>query len=169
MEKAAKFHEDKSSKKPRVFFISYQVLLVSENVPNQCDMPLSVSDGLPATEFRLDDCDAHEFPCIFHIDSCASMNTGNILVHQRLVKKYPDIVDSYEQFDDANPFWSIVLAGALDTDDTENFESGKLTAVVTYKTLYVKVDGTLVKVSFGLGNYVDVNTIVGIPSLLSLK
>ena len=100
MAKAAKFQEDKSLNKPHAFVIYAQVLLVSENVPNRRSMPLSVSDGLPATEFRLDDCDAHEFPCIFHIDSCASMNNVNILVHQRLVKKYPEIVDPYEYFDD---------------------------------------------------------------------
>ena len=97
------------------------------------------------------------------------MNTGNILVRQWLVTKYPKIVDSYEQFDDANPFRTIVLVGALDTDDMEIFESGKITVVVTYKNCYDKFDGTSVKVSFGLGSFVAVNAIVGLPYLTDWK
>ena len=127
-------------------------------------MPLRVSYGLPAAEFLLYDFDTHEVPCRFHIDSCASTNAVNLLVHQWFVTKYPNIVDSYEYFDDENPFQPIVLAVALDTDDTEDFEYGKLTAVVTYKTCYAKVDGTPVKVKFSLGSSVAVNEIFGLPS-----
>ena len=107
MAKAAKFQEDKSSNKPRAFFISGQIILVSENVPNLCAVPLSVSDVSPAAKFFLGNCDAHKVPCRFNLDRCASMNIGNILVHQWLVTKYPEIVDSYEQFDYENPFWTI--------------------------------------------------------------
>ena len=148
--KAAKFQEDKISNKPRAVVISARVILVGENVPNLCAMHLSVINVSAAPEFRLVDCDANEVPCRFELDRCNSMNTVNILVHQWLVTKYPAIFDSYEQFDDTKPFRKIILAGALDNDDTEDFESGKLTAVVTYKTCYTKVDGTPVKVSFGL-------------------
>ena len=169
MDKVAKFQEDKSSNKPCEFFISAQVILVSENVPYQRDITLRVRDGLPAAELRLVDCDAHKVPCIFYLDSYASMNSDNLLVHQWLVTKYPDIVDPYEQFDDANPFRTIVLSGNIDTDDMENFESGNLTAVVTYKTRYDKVYGTPVKVSFGLGWSLGVNEIVGLPSLTDWK
>ena len=51
------------------------------------------------------------------------MNTDNLLFHLWLVKKYPDIVDPYEYFDDKNPFRPIVLAGPLDNDDMGDFES----------------------------------------------
>ena len=125
-------------------------------------MPLRVSDGLPAADFFLGYYDAHKFPCIFHLDSCSIMNSVNLLFHQWLVTNYPYIVDSYEHFDDANPFRFIILSRTLDTDDTEKFESGNLIAVVTYKTCYSKVDGTLVKVSFVLGYSIAVNAIVGL-------
>ena len=88
MAKDAKFQEDKSSNKPRTFVISSQVLLVSENVPNQRGMLLSVSDGLPVAKFRLGNCDAQKVAYIFHLDICASMNTVNLLVHQWLFTKY---------------------------------------------------------------------------------
>ena len=169
MANAAKFQEDKSLKKPRAFVISGQVLLVGENVPNRSAMPLSVSDGLPAVEFHIGGCDAHKVPCRFHLDICASMNTGNCLFNKCLVTKYPDSVDSYEQFDYANAFREIVLVGNLDTGDTKDFESGKLTAVVTFKTRYEKVDETPVKVSFGLGSSVDVNSFFGPPFLTDCK
>ena len=149
MAKPANFQEDKSSKKPRASVISARVLLISENAPNQRDMTLSVSDGLPASKLRLDDCDVHKVPCRFHLDSYDIMNTGNLLVHQWLVTKYPKIVDSYENVYDANPFRPTLFPGTLDTDYMEIFESGKRTTVVAYKTWCVKVDGNPVKVSFG--------------------
>ena len=73
------------------------------------------------------------------------MNTGNLLVHQWLVTKYPDIVDYYEQFDDANHLRPIISAGALENDDTETIEDENITAAVTYKTCYTKVVGAPVK------------------------
>ena len=109
--------------RPRAFIIYNQVILVGENVPNRRDMPLIVSDGLPASEFFLGDYDTHKFPYKFYPASCASMNTDNLLFHLWLVKKYPDIVDPYEYFDDKNPFRPIVLAGPLDNDDMGDFES----------------------------------------------
>ena len=72
-------------------------------------MTLSVSNGLPAAKFRLGDCDAQEVPYRIHLDLYASINTGNLLVHQWLVMKYPDIIYSYEIFDDANPFRTIIF------------------------------------------------------------
>ena len=112
-------------------------------------MPLRVSDGLPAADFFLGYYDAHKFPCRFHLDSCSIMNAVNLLFHQWLVTNYPYIVDSYEHFDDANPFRPTLFPGTLDTDYMEIFESGKRTTVVAYKTWCVKVDGNPVKVSFG--------------------
>ena len=128
-----------------------------------------MSDGLPAAKLSLGGCDSHRLPCRFHLDSCSSINTGNLLVHQWLVTKYPDIADSYEQFDDANPFRPNILARALDNDDTENFVPWNITAIFTYKTCYTKVDGTPVKFNFGVGSSVYVNAIVGLPSLTDCK
>ena len=65
------------------------------------------------------------------------MNTGNLLFHQWLVKKYPTIVNSYEHFDDANPFWPIVLAGALDTEKKRKFfNPGSSLEFSLYKICY---------------------------------
>ena len=97
------------------------------------------------------------------------MNTGNLIVNQWLVMKYPGIVDSYEQFDGENPFRPIFLSGALDTDDTENFESCELTVVVTYNNRYAKFYLTPLKVILGLHFSVDVNEIICLPSLTDWK
>ena len=94
MAMAAKFHEDKSSKKPCAFVISARVRIVSKSIPNERARPISVSYDLLAAKICLGDSDSHESPCRFPLDSCASMNTGNILVNKWFVTKYPDTVDS---------------------------------------------------------------------------
>ena len=67
-------------------------------------MPLSLDNGIPAEvlQFVTDYNDDVEFSC--HIDSCAAMNTANLLLHQWIMTSYPHIVDSYEKFDDNVPF-----------------------------------------------------------------
>ena len=40
--------------------------------------------------------------CIAYIDTCASMNTGNLLMHQWIITTYPACVAEKTQFDDNN-------------------------------------------------------------------
>ena len=132
-------------------------------------MPLAVSNGLPAVEFLLGYSNYTKVPCRFHLDSCASMNTGNLLVNEWLMTKYPEIVHRYEKFDDSNPFKPIMLEGALKVDSAKEFEAGKLTATVTYNTSYTHSNGEPFCITFGIGTTVSVNATIGLPTLTARK
>ena len=82
-------------------------------------MPLAVSNGLDAAEFWLGDISKTKLPCRFHMNSCRIINTVNLLSHQWLMTKYPDIVHHHEKFVDSNPFEPIRLEGALNMDLAE--------------------------------------------------
>ena len=43
-------------------------------------------------------------------------------------------------------------------------EASKLTDIVTYKTRYTDVNGKMLTISFGLGDSISVNTIIGLPT-----
>jgi hypothetical protein len=58
---------------------------------------------------------------------------------------------------------------AVPTNDTDSNLDNQLTAVVTYKTRYIKADGTNVMLSFGLGKDIQVNTIIGLPQIKAWK
>ena len=132
-------------------------------------MPLETDSRLPAIVFRLGTCDESEVPVTFNLDTCAGMNVGNLLVHQYLITKFPDCVHSYEEYNDENPFNPIALEGVTaDTSDKEEFENGKLTAVVRYHTRY-ELDGQRQLISFGLGSDIAVNGLIGLPTLREWK
>ena len=48
-------------------------------------------------------------------------------------------------------------------------DSGKLTVVVTYKTRYHTSNGEKITLSFGLGEAIKVNTMLGLPTFRALK
>ena len=68
--------------------MSARLLAINRTASIQA-MPLAVINGLPAAEFRIEDSNETKIPCRFHIDSCASMNTGKLLDHQCLIDKIP--------------------------------------------------------------------------------
>ena len=115
MSKLKYFQQDNQSKNPRTFFVPYFLLAINPTSSIR-DIPLAISNGLPAAEFILRDRNATVLPCRFHLYSCASMNTINLLVHQCLIKKHPDIIHRHEQFDGSNPFEPIMLEGALNVE-----------------------------------------------------
>ena len=78
-----------------------------------------------------------------------------------IMTMYPHIVESYEKYDDANPFQPITLDLALPASKTE-MDAGKLSAVVTYKTRYFDKNGKIMTISFELGDYITVNAIIGV-------
>ena len=77
---------------------------------------------------------------------------------------YPYIVKNYIQFDDKDKFEPLGLNYAV--NDVKNVEHnvGKVTAIVTYYTRYTSVNKLPILLSFGLGNEVAVNTIIGKPT-----
>ena len=79
-------------------------------------MPSDVINGLPVEGFQCRDRNETAVPCRFPLDSCISMNTGNLLVNQWLMTKYPEIVHRNEQLDDRNPFEPIMIEGELNME-----------------------------------------------------
>ena len=102
-------------------------------------MPLTLDNDLPATVFQFGAACETEIPFSCHLDSCTAMNTGSLLLHMWIITTCPEIVESYEKFDDAVPFQPIMLNCAIPAYEAEK-HTGKLSAVVTYKTRYTKPD-----------------------------
>ena len=132
-------------------------------IPSIRPIPLSVDNKLPAIEMRFGTNPDTELQFMCHLDSCAGMNTGNLALHQWVITNHPDIVDSYEECNDANPFHPLMLDCAVPTADSKESLDGKLTAVVTYFASYKLKDGSPALLKFGLGKDIKVNAIVGLP------
>ena len=62
-----------------------------------------------------------------------------------------------------------MIEGALNVDSAKEFESGKITATVTYNTRYIHSNGEPVCITFSLGATVSVNAIIGLPILTGWK
>ena len=127
-------------------------------------IPLSVNNELPAVELRFGPSDDQEIQFLCHLDSCAGMNTGSLLMHQWVMTKCPHIVVAYEECNDLNPFTPLKLDCAIPTADDITSLDGKLTAVVEYQTRYKLLCGKPATLKFGLGKDVQVNAIVGMPT-----
>jgi len=95
------------------------------------------------------------------------MSTGNLKLHQWIMSKYPSIVAEYIQYDNAEPFKPIKLAVALQNLDGCDSMKSKLTAIVRYWTPYMDQDNKRQLISFGLGESISVNSIIGLPQLRS--
>jgi hypothetical protein len=133
-------------------------------------MPLDCDSNLPAVVMRLGKCDKSEVPVAFNIDTCAGMNTGNLDIHKYVITNFPECVHSYEEYNDENPFTPISLEGVTtDTESVENFETGKLTALVRYYTRYINEKEDHELLCFGLGRGIAVNGLIGLPTLRAWK
>ena len=67
-------------------------------------MTVSLDNALPAAVIRFGSLDDTEVVFLCHLDSYAAINTANSLLHMWSMTTYPDIVLSYERFDDDQPF-----------------------------------------------------------------
>ena len=139
-------------------------IFISDTVSNMPPMPLDVDNGLPGIELWFGMSPTNELSFIFHMDTCAAMNTGNLTVHKWLMTKHPHLVAKYIQFDDSRPFEPFKLHCAVkDLVATESLH-GKLISIVRYWIRYPK-NGKREILSFGLGDSVAVNSLVGIPTI----
>ena len=146
--------EDTRRKRGRIWVFPANIL-IRDAATVTPPMPLDVDNGLPGIELWFGTHMNHE-------DTCAVMNTGDLLFHKWLMTKHPHLVADYIQFDNSCPFQPLQLHCAV--ADLERVESmhGKLTAIVRYWSCYEQ-DGKGVLLSFGLGNSVTFNLIAGIP------
>ena len=154
-----------NNKVGRAIVCSARLLLSNGPNPSVRPMPLGLDNGLPGTLLRLGADSATQIGLFCHIDSCAAMNTGNLLAHQYLMSTYPETVLEYTQHNDTNPFQPIRLISALDDSLKPSVDTGHLTAIVRYRTPYTDINDKPVILSFGLGKDVSVRAIIGIPQL----
>lgn len=160
----SEFTEDTPSSRGRLFVMTAPILSHSEE---RCaPMPLTVDNKLPGCTLRFGKTEADEVSFICHVDTCAAMSTGNLLLHQWIMTKYPSIVAEYTQYDDNTPFEPIRLSVALQGLDGCDIMKNKLTAVVRYWTPYLDKNGKHQVISFGLGESIAVNSIIGLPLLM---
>jgi len=159
---------DQNLKKTCLMVYSAQIYSASARATRLRHMPLDLDNGLPAIKLHFGLCIDDKISFLCHMDTCAAMNTGNVLVHQWIMTKDPYIVCIYEQYNDENPFDPLSLSCAV-TMDNVSAMYGKLTAVVTYHTQYTDTDGTPITLAFGLGASVAVNAIVGLPTIRKWK
>ena len=160
--------DEPNEKRGRLCVVSASVFvskLAEDKILRQ--MPLDIDNGLPGILLRLG-IDASSDTCFLcHVDSCAAMNTGNLLLHQFIITNHPSVVAEYIQYDDSDPFDPIQLQCAVNDLDKVTEEHGKLTAIVRYRTPYTDTNGQPMLVSFGLGADVAVRSIIGVPTLRS--
>jgi hypothetical protein len=90
-------------------------------------MPLDLDNGLPGILVRLGTTNTNEISIHTHINTCAAMSTGNLLVHQWFITTYPQCVAEYIQYDDSNPFEPIKLSCAIEDLTAAEALDGKLT------------------------------------------
>ena len=160
--------DEPNEKRGRLCVVSAGIFvskLAEEKITRQ--MPLDIDNGLPGILLRLGADDKSDTCFLCHIDSCAAMNTGNLLLHQFIITNHPNIVAEYIQYDDSEPFDPIQLQCAVNDLDKITNDHGKLTAIVRYRTPYTYANGKPVLVSFGLGADVAVRSIIGVPTLRS--
>ena len=96
-----------------------------------------------------------------HIDSYAGLNIRNLHVHQCIMTKYTNIIKNYMEFENKDTFELLGMnCDVYDVKDVK-IKIEKLTAIVTYYTRYKSIDKLPILLSFGLGNKVTVNAIIG--------
>jgi len=64
-------------------------------------MPLYIDNDLPAINLRFGHSDKIMY-FLYHLDSYAAMNTGNLHLHQYLITTYPDVAKEYVLNNDEN-------------------------------------------------------------------
>lgn len=164
--KEDKLSDEPNTKQGRLYVVCagiYISKLAKSNIIRQ--MPLDLDNGLPGVLLRIGSDNTTDTSFLCHIDSCAAMNTGNLLLHQYIITNYPHTVAEYTQYDDSEPFEPIRLECAVQAVKKIEEEHGKLTAIVRYFTPYTYADGSPVLLSFGLGAGVAVRSILGKPTL----
>ena len=99
------------------------------------------------------------------MDTCAAMNTGNILLNQYIITKYPSLVDDYVEYSDADPLDPLNLQVAIEDFDNMEITCGKLTTIVCYWTPYVYKYGWQFILSFGIRKDVAARYIIVINAI----
>jgi hypothetical protein len=130
-------------------------------------MPIHVNNGLPHICLSLGASSNTGLSVLF--DSSAALSSSYLPYHLWTMHKHPDLVVSFECFDDANPFELIKLGGAICHPNNYNkLVHGQLTPIIRYKMSYMDLDSNPIHISFGLGHNMTLNTILGMSIIKDL-
>lgn len=105
-----------------------------------------------------------EVRCICHMGTYATMNTGNLLVHQWIMTTNPYVVVEYIQYDDNMPSDPLQLYCTVEDLAKTEAMYGKLIAIVKY-WLRSKHENKGRLLLLGLDTSDVVTSIVGIPAI----
>ena len=130
-------------------------------------MPAPINNGLPHFPLPLvQDDQSKEVNLAVMYDSGSAITVGWTPFHLWIFQEHPYLVHSFEKFDDANPFDPIKLHGAISNTASYNEEKyGALNAVIRYFVKPASPDDKPAIVTVALGEDVQVNTILGWPSI----
>ena len=131
-------------------------------------MPLSLDNDLPSTVLRFGSLDDNEIIFSCHLDNFILINTGHSLLHMWIMTNYLETVESYDCHDDTDEFQPITLDCFVPSSAAEK-DAIKLSDVVTYKTRYHDKNGKMITLSFGLGEAISINTIIGLSTFRGWK
>ena len=131
-------------------------------------MPLDIDNGLPGILLKIGQTYSSILPnLISYIDTCALMNTGNLLPNQWIITTYPACVAEYTKFyDNNNAFQPIQLQVAINNYDTPNqYDARRLTEIINYYPPYTSADVQSILLYFGIGADVSVQSNIGLLKL----
>ena len=80
--------KDEGSKGSKLFVL-YGLVLTTSPLPKLRQMPLFLDNCLPAAIHQFGDSSDNEISFTCHPDSCAAMDTANLLLHQCIITTYP--------------------------------------------------------------------------------
>ena len=94
---------------------------------------MALDNGLPGVVLRIGKINNYDtISFLAHVDTCATMNTGKLLLHKYIMTKHPSLVAEFIQYDNVEPFDPIILQCAVtDLVKAEN-DHGKLTDIFRY-------------------------------------
>lgn len=157
-----------AQQKPRhTFVISVQTCNLGANQLHH--MPITCQNELPHINIVIGTTEGHATITVLY-DTGGALSSGELSYHKNIMKAYPEMVDSYEEFNSDNPFDPIKLCGAILNPEAYSKEQHDiLTAVICYRLPYDIGSSNPPKLAFALGKDVAVDTILGIPSIDGLQ
>ena len=86
------FREEDTNNKTRMYVYTENLLATPLHVP-VLQMPLDSDNGLPGVVIRIGKTNNDDtISFLAHVDTCAAMNKGKLLLHKYIMKKHPSFV-----------------------------------------------------------------------------
>ena len=133
-------------------------------------MPISTDNDLPHVPFPIGK-HRNVASIMALYDTGGALNSGNLSYHRDVImKKIPETIASFEEFNGSNPFEPIKLLAAITEPSAyDASKHGILSAVVRYHTPFKLPNGSPFILSFALGEDMSVDSILGIPLIKELQ